>query len=324
MFSTAESKKISDDYVAVRLLGGNDLNDEGRAFMKRFGVRGYPTLLAMTADGAVLSTSFQRDTAGILTTMAGAAKTEAEFVAKVKELGASKLPEALRTMAGLYKSRKQFDQARANYEALTAKNPQVDDQVALLEVLSAVSDKEAHKALLGTLIETRKDHAKHINWRLELATADLPTQIRSREEFMAMQKARKTALEALLPTVTKPSDEAVVRNELAVSLSRLQDSEGAAKHWDWILANAKDSEAVPGALMGKAIMAINGGYMTSDVAKVKEGRALLQKVIDDHGTHAAAGQARRFIGQADQLIQTLEAKAKAKAEADAEPEDADK
>jgi tetratricopeptide (TPR) repeat protein len=323
VFSTADSKKISDEYVAVRLLGGNDLDDEGRAFMKRFGVRGYPTLLAMTADGAVLSTSFQRDTAGILSTMEGAAKAETEFRAKAKELGASKLPENLRTMAGLYKSRKQFDQARANYETLTAKNPQVDDQIALLEILAAEGDNPAHKALLGTLIETRKDHAKHINWRLELATADLPTQIRSREEFMAMQKARKTALEALLPTVTKASDEAVVRNELATSLSRLQDSEGASKHWDWILANAKGSDAVPGALMGKALMAINGGYMTSDIAKVKEGRALLQKVIDDHGSHKAAGQARRFIGQADQLITQLEAKAKAKA-ADSAPADGDK
>ena len=116
MFSTADSKQISDKYVAVRLLGGNDLDDECRDFMQRYGVQGYPTLLAMTPDGAVLGTDFQRDVAGILATMDQAATADQNFRTKAKELGASKLPEAVRTMAGLYKDRMQWAEARTRYE----------------------------------------------------------------------------------------------------------------------------------------------------------------------------------------------------------------
>ena len=55
MFSAAESRRINDAAVPVRILGGADMDDAGRAFMERYGVGGYPTLMAMTAGGAVLA-----------------------------------------------------------------------------------------------------------------------------------------------------------------------------------------------------------------------------------------------------------------------------
>jgi tetratricopeptide (TPR) repeat protein len=309
VFSQAGSNKISDKFTAVRMLGGNDMSDEGRAFAKRYGLRGFPSLYAMTADGAVLTQSFQRDLDGILAGMEGAVKTDAEFRAKEQELGKSKLPEALRTMAGLYKDRMQWDQARANFEALCVSNPQVDDQIGLLEVLTAAGDADARKALLGTLIETRKDHEKHIDWRIALATADINTSPQSREEFQAMLEAQKAAYKGLLGELTKPANQAVVRNRLADVLFRTRDLNGATEHWDWILANAKDSPAVPDALFGKGVAAVNQGYGTQDVVKVKEGKALIQKLIDEHGSHAKAGQARRVMAQIDMLIGQLEAAA---------------
>ena len=39
MFSKAESAEISDKYVAVRLLGGEDLDDEGKRVLIRRLVR---------------------------------------------------------------------------------------------------------------------------------------------------------------------------------------------------------------------------------------------------------------------------------------------
>ncbi len=311
MFSQAGSNKISDKFTAVRMLGGNDMSDEGRAFAKRYGLRGFPSLYAMTADGAVLTQNFQRDLDGIISTMEGAAKTDAEFRAKEKELGKSKLPESLRTMAGLYKDRMQWDQARTNLEALTKTNPSVEDQVGLLEVLTAVGDDTARKTLLGTLIETRKGHAEHINWRIALATADINMRPQSRDEYTAMLDAQKAAYTTLLAEVKTPADQAVVRARLADVAMKSRDSKTAAEHFDWILTNAKDSPVVPDALFGKGVALVQQGYGSQDVTKVKEGKALVQKLIDDHGTHAKAGQARRVMSQIDMLIAQLESAAPA-------------
>ena len=46
VFSQADSAQISDAYVAIRILGGHDITPAGEKFMARYGVMGYPTLLA--------------------------------------------------------------------------------------------------------------------------------------------------------------------------------------------------------------------------------------------------------------------------------------
>ena len=310
MFSQAESKQISDDFTAVRLLGGNDLDDAGRAFMERYGVGGYPTLLAMTSDGAVVGRDLDRSLEGILKAMGKAAEADATFRARVKEIGASQLPEALREMAGLYKDRMQNDLARANYEKLVASKPQVEDQVDLLEVLTALGDKPARIGLLTTLVATRKDHEDHIQWRMDLATADLPTKIETREQYTEMMGLKKAALEKLVKEVKETNAQAVVRNELADTLARLNEGDAAVGHWDWILANVKEGDLVPEALWGKAYLLINMGYVAQDLAKVKEARALFQKLAADHAGHMLATRAQRVLPQADGLITQLEAKAK--------------
>ena len=40
--------------MAVRLLGGSDMTPETQEFMREHGVRGYPTLLVMNAEGEVV------------------------------------------------------------------------------------------------------------------------------------------------------------------------------------------------------------------------------------------------------------------------------
>ena len=101
MFSQPGSDEISDKYVAVLLLGGNDMNDEGRAFAEKYGVRGYPTLLALTHDGAVVNRSIGRTRDGILEAMATAQTNNEEFLVEKEELEGKKDAESLRKLGTL-------------------------------------------------------------------------------------------------------------------------------------------------------------------------------------------------------------------------------
>lgn len=316
MFSLADSSKISDQYTAVQILGGDDLDDEGKAFMQRYGVGGYPTLLAMTADGAVVSRKFDRSLDGILSAMAAAVTSNDEFKKSEAELSGKTDAESVRTLSGLYKERSQLAKARAGYETLTKKDPEIADQEALLEVLGSLGDTEARKALLKVLVDTRKGHEKHIDWRMEHAMADLPRQVTSREEFMEVMGKRKTALEGLLPSVKEPSDEAAVRGMLAQILANTGDREGAEEHWSWILEKAPKSKAAAAALWMKGQNLIRQGQFESDPAKVAEAKTLWEQLAKDHPDTPMGQRAGQLMPQLDGLIQMLEAKKKAAEEAE--------
>ncbi|MDJ0522167.1 MAG: hypothetical protein QNJ90_08855 [Planctomycetota bacterium] len=315
VFSQAESCQISDKFTAVQLLGGNDLDEEGKAFMARYGVQGFPTLLAMTPDGAVVGRQFERTLEGIIAAMEQAVTTNEEFKKTEAELGEKKDDESIRKLSGLYKERAQLDEARKGYEALTKKDPQVADQEALLQVLSAQGDNDARKALLKVLVDTRGDHEKHIRWRMDHAMADLPTQVTSREEWLDVLGKRKAALEGLLPKVEKEADQAEVRGMLAQILSNTGDREGAQAHWDWILEKAPKSGAAAAALWMKGQNLIRQGQFEGDPAKVEEAKTIWQQLADDHPDTMFGKRAGQLMPQLDGLIQMLEAKKAAAEEA---------
>ena len=318
VFSLAESSKISDKFTAVKMLGGNDLDDEGKAFMKRYDVGGYPTLLAMTADGAVVARDLDRTVEGIVEDMDAAVAANDTFKKSEAELSKKTDAESLRTLAGLYKERSQLTEARARYETLTKKDAQVEDQEALLEVLGALDDGVARKALLKVLVDTHKDSDKNIQWRMEYAMADLPTQVTTREEFIAVMGKRKAVLEALLPEVKKTEDQAAVRGMLANILTNTGERDAAAEHIDWILANAPKSEAAAGALWVKSNGLIRQAQMDGDPEKAQAGKALWEQLVKDHADTRFGQEAARVMPQLDGLIKMLAAK---KAEAEKKPED---
>jgi len=320
VFSLADSSKISDKYTAVQLLGGNDLDDEGKAFMKRYGVGGYPTLLAMTADGAVAGREFgERTLEGILAALDGAAADNEEFKKTEAELGKKTDDESVRTMAGLYKERSQLAEARTRYESLAKKKGvQLEDQEALLEVLASLDDGAARKALLKVLVDSRQDHEKNIHWRMEYAMADLPAQVSSREEFIEVMGKRKDALLALLPEVKKVEDQAVVRGTLANILINTGDPNGASTHADWILEHAPKTEAAASALWIKSNGLIGQAQLDGDPAKAKAGKALWEQLIKEHPDTQFAERAGQIMPRLDGLIQMLEAK---KAEAEKKPDE---
>lgn len=324
VFSTPEGARISDKYVAVRLLGGTDLDAEGKDFMRRFDVGGYPTLLAMTAEGAVVSREFDRTADGILSGMDAAVAANTQFLAREAELKAKSDPAGVRELAGLYRDRAQLEPARAGYEKLvSAAKPDVEDQLALLDVVEKLGDGPARRSLLTRLVDTRKDDVRHIEWRMDLAMVDLPTQITSREEWMEVMAKRKDVLGGLLAQVEKPADQAAVRHALASALANTGDVQKALEHWNWILENARDSQVVPDALWVVAQNTFKGakdpftGDM--DLAKLEACRAMLQEIVDAHADHPLAGRVKQMALPA--VVKAIEAQ-KAKQAAAAKPDDA--
>lgn len=300
VFSQPDSAAISDAYVAVRVLGGADDTDVGRSLRRRYAVSTYPTLLAMTHDGAVLTRSFQRDVAGILAAMDLAAETQKEFATLSASLIDKQDPDSRRTLATLYKDRSQLEQARVLLEGLTASKPQVRDQIALLEVLTGLEDAEACLALLKSLIATHTDHADNIQWRIRLALAAIPTEFSTREAKEAAAVQRVAALKALLTSAELVADQAQVRLRIGRLLNSTPDREAALEHWNWILEHARDSAAAPEALMQKAIalyMSAGGNLDTLEQVKL-----LLQEIVDKHPKHPAAEGARRYVPAVQRTI----------------------
>ncbi len=307
MFSKPESAEISNNFVAVRLLGGHDLNDEGRAFAKRYGVRGFPTMLAMNADGGVLHKEFQRDVDGILEGMLLAGEMQARFQRDEAALKGKTDAASVRALAELYKQRLQYEAARSRYESLTKKDPQVDDQVALLEILQAMNETAAAKALLGTLVKTQPDDARAIEWRIALQLADVPKSYSSREEAKAGQEKTMAALSALLGEVKAKADQAMVRLHIARILNGTRDREAALEHWEWILEHARDSAAAPEALMQTAGALFRGARGDADL--LEEVQALLQEIVDKHASHPAASDAKKYIVAVQKSIDKARAEA---------------
>lgn len=300
MFSEASSADISAAYVAVRVIGGADDTDMGRTLRRRYGVSTYPTMFALTADGAILRRSFQRSVAGILSAMSAAAETQKQFLAVSAALAGKQDAASLRRLATLYGERSQFRQARALLERISSAERTVADQVALLAILAALDDTAATQALLQTLIATHADHPDNIRWRIELALAAAPQEFATREAKEAAGVQRVAALTALLIRTERVSDQAQVRLQIARLLNSSPGRAGALEHWDWILEQARDSAAAPEALMQKAIALYMGAAGAAD--KLEQVRLLLQEIVDKHPQHPAAEGAKRYLPRVQRTI----------------------
>jgi tetratricopeptide (TPR) repeat protein len=311
VFSQPDSVKISQGYVAVRLLGGDDLDDEARAFALRYGVRSFPTLFAMSAGGAVLDRALPRTLDGILETMEKATLAEKAFLETQAALQKKRDPASLRVLADLYRKRLEFSLAQQALEKIPAAQRTLEDDVLLLEILRAQDEVAGSKALLTRLVATHPDDARAIEWRIALALADIPTAYASREQREAGERASLAALQALLPGLTRTADEAAVRLALARLLSGTRDREDALEHYEWILENARESDSAAEALMGKAGALFKGAR--GDAAALEAVKRLLEEIVERHPDHPAASDARRYIVAVQKSID----KARADAEADA-------
>jgi len=322
VFSKPGSDAISNKYVAVLLLGGNDIDDEGRAFAKKYGVGGYPTLLALTHDGAVVNRSIGRSRDGILEAMAKAQTNNEEFLAEKTDLEGKKDAESLRTLGTLYLGRSQLDEAKPLLAALLATDKATaEDRLSMLDLQKKSGDKEGAVKTRADLIAKHADHEDYVDWRMEAATADIaqPTS-RDPELRKAYFASYIGALNTLLADLKDKNHQAIVRFNIGGPLSQT-DKQGALDHLEWILANAPESKVAKDAIFNTGIMRWQVGKEASDLAKIKSGKELLEKYIEDNGSSRKASYAKqRLLPQIDADIEKLEAAA---ADDDADDEDAD-
>ncbi len=329
MFSKDGSNEISDKYVAVKLLGGDDLDDEGKAVSKRYAVRGFPTMLGLDSNGAVLQSSFPRSTEGILTAMEAAGKAKEKFAEKLKAFEAKKDDaDAQRDMADLYIERRQMEEARPLLEGL-AKKGEADDLIKLMSCLSALEDKEAANSVMDTLIEKFPEHEQYASWRITKAIGNLPKPQRGLDQEENIKRLTKI-IESVEPLLkdTKEMHHHAIHGQLMGMKANLGKHEETAIHAEWIIKHAPKSEHAPQALLMSAISAITKARSEDDLKAAERALKLFEQLAEEHPTtRPGMIAAQRGVPQAKQTVTLIREKQEAKAkeesakEGDAEVED---
>jgi len=249
VFSTPESGKISDRWTAVRILGGDDLDAEGAAFMRRYGLIGYPSLLAITAGGALVDRDLSggrfRDATGLYQAMERAEESNRAFLAERERLLAAGDADSLLELAAKMEARLDLAAASALYERIVAAHPSVEAYDRWLRVLAAGQDREREQEVLDAVIAAYPDAEGRMAWRMRRATLHVEPPRNPTEEGEVRARLVR-ALEALREQVAAAGDvegEAEVR----VHMARLARAGGAPEegdtHLDWIFEHAPDGRA---------------------------------------------------------------------------------
>jgi tetratricopeptide (TPR) repeat protein len=251
VFSTPESAKISDEFVSVHILGGDDLDEAGSAFMELYSVQGYPTLLAVTAGGGLVDGDLMdgqfRDASYLLEAMHRARSENEAFVAKRDALAGKTDLASMQELADLYEQRRNATRSRELYEKIlaTTDEPKVDTYNRLLAILRLQKDRDAEQEALDALVKRFPAHDDRMAWRARLATLhiDPPESRADLEPYVTKVTA---ALEELRKQVADAGDvegEAGVRTHLASIAGNSGEEEEFEGHVAWILEKAPDSAA---------------------------------------------------------------------------------
>lgn len=247
MFSRPESASLSDAYVAVRMLAGNDLTPEGEAFVARHDIQRFPTLMAMTRDGSVVDDDLLggqiRDVASLLERLGEAAETEKAFVAEREAALAAGDAASLEALAASVLERAQPERAAALLEQAVEAGAGRDALVRLADLRHDVADVKGEQEALDRLLAEFPDDPEAPAWRIRRATAHLPSEA-SAEDADAVAAQHLEALEALRETMGAEGDanaEAHVRFRLAELLTAQRRSKDAEAHLTWIVEHAPGS-----------------------------------------------------------------------------------
>ncbi len=249
VFSTPESGAISDRWTAVRIEGGNDLDEEGRAFMQRYGLRSYPSLLAITAGGALLDRDLKdgrlRDAAYLYRAMEQADGLNRRFIETREELLAADDTESRVKLAGLHAARLEFGRASKLYEQAFAEEPTEDLVQRRLVLLARMGDRDAEGKLLDDAIEGFPEAEEHMGWRMRRVTLHIEPPS-SPEEEDANAELHTEAIETLRQEVAEAGDvagEATIRTTLArIEHGRGRTAESQA-HLDWVFEHAPEGRS---------------------------------------------------------------------------------
>ena len=315
MFSQESSKAISDQYVAVRITGGNDKTPEVEAFMSQYKVRGYPTLFVMNAEGHVGNADVGRSAEAMLESLAKGAELETEFNA----LEGKDDVESKTKRATMLADRMLFDEAKAALDALVAEAPSAGVFEAMADFHQKQGDTDAELALLGTMITDYPQADNRTKWRVRVAVAPTDAFQRRRmprEEALAIAGTAADNLRVIFDELTAAESPdnaqiAEVRASLYPILSMQQKRDEAEAHVEWLIANAADTEHAAPAMWQRGVFQINDKAWGSALATFN---ALMDKYPDSMPGQSAP--------RAIDYIQKQQAAAEA-AEADDDSDDGD-
>jgi tetratricopeptide (TPR) repeat protein len=245
IWSQPGSAPLGERFVAVRMLGGNDATPEVEAFLERYEVEGFPTLLAMTPDGGVVARLSGFDEAGkpitpgaMVERMDQAAAHEAEFAKFRAEATAKGDARVKEQLAGLLMQRYELDAAHEVYRQVVQSTPTAD-AYGMLAGLQAMTGRKAElKKTLETMLAKFPDHPERIEWRISLRTADLPSRATGPEEVKKVIAQHEAAFTQLLREIEpegRPGDQAEIRYRLADLARQRRDDAGAKPQLQWIL-----------------------------------------------------------------------------------------
>lgn len=242
MFSTPESGKISDRWTCVEIAGGDELDDAGREFMERYDVRGYPTLLAVTAGGALIERDLMqgrmRQAEYLYQAMEKADATNAGFLERKAALSddvASRLE-----LADLHLARQELSAAAELLRTTFEAEPSAELAQRILELHARQGERDAETALLDDVIGRFPEAEEHIGWRMRRATIHIPPPTSEAEQAQnAAQNAESLeGLRATLAEEKNVEDEAFVRVSIARLLHAIDRAPESQAHVDWVFENA--------------------------------------------------------------------------------------
>lgn len=282
--------------MAVRLTGGDDITPEVRDFMTRYGVRGYPTLYVMNADGHVVVAKVDRTVDGMLKALADGEKAETEFA----EAKSKSTPEGKKAYRAALRSRMAWDEllAASEAEAKASASPEVSTDLAA--AYAALGRPADERAALEKAVGEFKDAPDRTSWRIRLATMDAdPSKAKSREEFQKLNAAYSAALDGLLAKLVEEKDApgaATVHVALGSSLQSGGKADDAEKHFDAALVADPKGRTAPTAIFGKA----NCAWARKDYAGCK---TMLQRLVAEFPESEEGKRAPKGIENCDKKLE---------------------
>jgi tetratricopeptide (TPR) repeat protein len=295
VFSTPESGEISDTWTAVKIIGGDDLTEDGAAFVKRYGIGGFPRLLAVTAGGDLVASDLLdgrlRDTAYIVSAMKDADARNEGFKADRTRLLAAGDPESLTQLASLYEERWNHAAALALYERVAAEHPTAEAWDLLLKALGNGDDRDAEREALDKALARFPHDERRMGWRIRRAVMHIEPPSDPLDEEEALEAAAR-ALESLRTTVASENDsegEAEIRIQLATIEHQRGGEDARDAHLAWVMAHAADGTA---ALDARILMA----EAAIDRRDKEAARTHLAWVIEKASRSVQAAKAHMLLG----------------------------
>jgi len=209
VFRHPSSSHITDRYIALRILYGDDETAATHAWCKRYSVGATPSLVVMTPSGRkIFSWTGFRELPEILALLVKAEKRWRLLPALETELRADSSLEGKQKLARLLADVYDDAQALPLLIELGREAPLLEDQLLLAHVADRNNDRATYKAVLNSLIAEHPRHKDRTDWRLQVALTAHPNEFLKGEAFMKRQLENIEIYKQVLDATTDKQERA--------------------------------------------------------------------------------------------------------------------